>query len=219
MPVFPKRMPTRSLLRPTAQVYVSQLPRKCIIAGSSVGGFLVLIALATGFWYLSRPKDESSIPNSRLSSRYELPDNQILRNRFKRSIYEIGPKDEPQPQPQSHSPANSGADGANAGGDPNPPEYFSPFREYMSTVGASDGQLLDQPTDQPPRVPSGIQEFVFNDGSDAAELAHRISQTFSNVESLGDTSPRARDSHLSHSSISGKNSWDTLVNVAPGTAL
>ena len=89
----------------------------------------------------------------------------------------------------------------------------------MSTVSASDGQLLDQPPDQPPRVPSGIQEFVFNDGSDAAELAHRISQTFSNVESLGDSSPRARDSHLSHSSISGKNSWDTLVNVAPGTAL
>jgi hypothetical protein len=186
---------------------VNDLPRKCIIAGSSIGGFLLLVAFASGVWYLSRRKDSGSLPNSRLSSRYELPDTQILRNRFKRSIYEMGPKDEPQPPPPSASPTNIAPDDR-ALADLNPPEYPTP-----------NDQPQDQPPDPPPRVPASIQEFVFNDGSDAAALAHRISQTFSNVESLGDTSPRARDSRLSHSSISGKTSWDTLVNVAPGTAL
>jgi hypothetical protein len=187
------------------------LPRKCIIAGSSVGGFLALVALAAVIWYLSRRTDGGTSPNSRLSSRYELPDNQVLRSRFKRSVYEIG-AEEPQSQSQGQSPAPSGSTEESAGCDPNPPEYL---REYLSNVSASHDQLIAQQ----PRVPPGIQEFCFSDGSESAELAHRISQTFSHVESLCDTSPQARDSHISHSSISGKTSWDTLVNVAPGTAL
>jgi hypothetical protein len=175
-----------------------------------------LVSLASAVWYLSRRKSERSDPSSRLSSRYELPDNQILRNRFKRSIYEIGPKDEPQQfQSQSHRSTNSESpDNSNEGSDPNPPEYLSPFREYLSNV--SNDQLIGQQS----RVQSGIQEFCFMDGNESAELAHRISQNFSqDVESLCETSPRARESRLSHLSISGKNSWDTLVNVAPGTAL
>jgi hypothetical protein len=196
------------------------VPRKWAIAASTIGGFTILTALATALWYFFRRKYGTSSQNSNISSRYELPDSQVTLNRFRRSIHEIGVKDEQQlSQSRSHCPAHSESTGhSNARCDPNPPDYFCPFGEYVSN---NNLQSNDQPLSPNSSLPSGSQEFCFKDDNESStELADQISQTFvHDFDSVSEAPPQGQDNRRSHSSISGKNSWDTLVNVAPGTAL